>query len=60
MACNFAYSESTSVIEAFTRAGTALTIRGTDLVTPESIVMGQIECTGITVAVVVEGEVEQD
>ena len=60
MACNFAYSESTSVIQAFTREGTALTIRGTDLVTPESVVMGQIECTGITVAVVVEGEVEQD
>ena len=60
MACNFAYSESASVIQAFSRSGTALTILGADLETPESVVMGHIECTGIAVAEVVNGEVTQD
>ena len=60
MACNFAYSESTSVIQAFSRSGTALTILGADLETPESVVMGHIECTGVAVAEVVNGEVTQD
>ena len=50
MACNFAYSESTSVIQAFSRDGTALTILGDNLVAPEKIVMGHVECTDIAVA----------
>ena len=60
LACNFAYSQSTSVIQAFSRSGTALTILGADLVTPEKIVMGHIECTGIAVAEVVNDGVTQD
>ena len=50
MACNYLYSEGTSLITGFTLSGTALSITGSNFATPEKIEMGLLECSNIVVA----------